>query len=106
MTDTMTDELVTALVAKLDECQPHIDGAFQFMAMHGAEYSGPQYGVELDALRAALASTPTRKLVDEDAAWLRELAHDLGRCQAWEDRDRLERIAARLEQHPNPEAFK
>src|SRR5689334_17911616 len=43
-----------ALVTKLDESQPHIDGAFAFMALHGDEYSGPQYGEALNAFRAAL----------------------------------------------------
>lgn len=43
-----------ALVAKLDECKPYIDSAFFQMANHGMPHTGPQYGEELKALRAAL----------------------------------------------------
>ena len=53
--DRKTIRLAAALVAKLDECAPHITAAFQMMEIHGGgEYSGPQYGEELKALRAAL----------------------------------------------------
>jgi hypothetical protein len=45
-----------ALIAKLDECQPHIDDAFLHRNMRCGEYDGPQYGEELSALRASLAS--------------------------------------------------
>jgi hypothetical protein len=52
----------------------------------------------------ALASTPTvaddGKLVDEDAAWLRDSARWLRMVGIGAHRaDRLERIATRLEQH-------
>ena len=43
-----------ALVAKLDECQPHIENAGVFMHVHGMDYSGPQYGEALEELRALL----------------------------------------------------
>jgi len=48
---------VRTFVAKLDECQPHIDDAF-FMAFarKGDSYSGPQYGAELRRLRDALTA--------------------------------------------------
>ena len=42
------------LVAALDTCQPFIDGAFAFVAIHGSNYDGPTYSKELDALRALL----------------------------------------------------
>lgn len=45
-----------AFVAKLDECQPHIDGAFVFAHVHGQTYTGPNYGEELKALKSALAA--------------------------------------------------
>jgi hypothetical protein len=48
------ERLARAFIAKLDECQPYIDTAFVQMANHGMPYTGPQYGEELDALRAAL----------------------------------------------------
>lgn len=46
-----------ALVAKLDECLPHIDNAFVMEAIRGRPYSGPQYGKELETLRTALSSS-------------------------------------------------
>jgi hypothetical protein len=45
-----------ALVDKLDECAPHIGNAAMFMHAHGIEYTGPQYGEDLERLRAVLAS--------------------------------------------------
>jgi deoxyxylulose-5-phosphate synthase len=50
-------EAARALVAKLDECDKHISGAF-FMAYGrmGASYTGPTYGEELETLRETLAS--------------------------------------------------
>lgn len=50
-------EAATAFVAKLDECQPYIDSAFFQMANNGMPHTGPQYGEELKALRAALKET-------------------------------------------------
>lgn len=47
-------ERARAFVTKLDECQPYIDSAFFQMHNHGIPYTGPTYGVELDALRAAI----------------------------------------------------
>lgn len=43
------------LVAKLDECKPHIDGVFSFFALHGNNYSGPNYADELAAAREVLS---------------------------------------------------
>lgn len=46
---------------KLTECQPHIDGMFQFAWVHGVKYAGPNYAAERDTLEAALtdAGLPT-----------------------------------------------
>lgn len=46
----------SAMLAKLDECQPHIDAAFALRYVHGMRYDGPQYGIERDALRDSLQS--------------------------------------------------
>ena len=43
-----------ALVLALERCDRAIVGAFAFSAIHGNEYDGPTYGVELDALRELL----------------------------------------------------
>lgn len=49
-------EAIRTFLAKYDECEQYINGAFQFMAIHGAPYSGdPNYGEELNALRALAA---------------------------------------------------
>lgn len=41
-----------ALVRKLDAVKPGIDAAFTMAAIHGhVYYSGPRYGIELEALR-------------------------------------------------------
>lgn len=54
-------EAAFALVAKLDECTPHINRIFaQQWSRSGVQYSGPQFGEELEALRTAL-SQPTEK---------------------------------------------
>jgi hypothetical protein len=52
--------LANALVAKLDECERHITDAFLHRQLRCGDYTGPNYGEELKALRAAL--TPS---VDE-----------------------------------------
>ena len=46
-----------ALVAKLDQVSdsPEFKGVFTVAAMHHCPYKGPQFGPELEALRAALA---------------------------------------------------
>ena len=45
------------LVAKLDECRRHIDGAFQMAySVRGGKYNGPNYAKELEDLRKALSS--------------------------------------------------
>jgi len=51
-------EAATALVAKLDECDPHLTSMFSFALAHDHLYSGPTYGEELEALRAAIRSLP------------------------------------------------
>ncbi len=49
-------EAVQAFLDKLDVCQPYIDNAFVMLAIRGMEHTGPTYGEELEALRAALNS--------------------------------------------------
>lgn len=63
------EEAARAFIAKFDECLPHIDGAFAFMAMHGGDYKGPNFADELRALRTAL-DTENRSGVErlKDAA--------------------------------------
>ena len=43
------------LCDKLDECEPHINAAFGFAAIHGARYEGPNYAIAHKEARAALA---------------------------------------------------
>jgi len=48
-------ESTQAFVDKLDECQSHIDGAFQMaFEIRGHKYKGPDYGEELKTLRMSL----------------------------------------------------
>lgn len=54
------EQAARALVAKLDECDRHITNAFMMETVRGRPYSGPQYGEELKALRAALTHTEQR----------------------------------------------
>ena len=44
-----------AHVTALEACEPAISNAFGFSAIHGGNYTGPTYGKELTALKAALA---------------------------------------------------
>jgi len=53
---TRLREALSALVDKLDECKPYVDGAFTFQQLHGGRYTGPNYGDELLAARAAIRS--------------------------------------------------
>lgn len=53
-------EAAAAFVAKLDECQPHIDAMFGLSFVRTQrQYTGPNYGAELATLRALLTPTPT-----------------------------------------------
>lgn len=45
-----------ALIAKLDECDPHLTGAQAFVASRGGPYTGPTYDKELAALREVVIS--------------------------------------------------
>ena len=45
-----------AHVTALEACEPAISNAFGFSAIHGGNYTGPTYGKELTALKAALAA--------------------------------------------------
>jgi hypothetical protein len=47
-------EAARTFLAKVDECQPHIDNAFKMEFVRGRPYTGPQYGTERDALRKSL----------------------------------------------------
>ncbi|CAN5702837.1 hypothetical protein BH11PSE6_BH11PSE6_00120 [soil metagenome] len=46
------------LIAKLDECAPHVSDAFLHLEMRCGPYEGPNYAVELAALRSALSQQP------------------------------------------------
>jgi len=47
----------TALVAKLDECAPHIADAFLHRELRCGAYTGPNYAEELAVVRRALSAT-------------------------------------------------
>ena len=49
-----------AHVNALEACEPAISNAFGFSAIHGGNYTGPTYGKELTALKAALAALPAQ----------------------------------------------
>ena len=49
-----------AHVTALEACEPAISNAFGFSAIHGGNYTGPTYGKELTALKAALAALPAQ----------------------------------------------
>jgi len=38
----------------LDACKSNIDSAFMIAGVHGCDYDGPTYGVELDAVKGVL----------------------------------------------------
>jgi hypothetical protein len=51
------DRLLTvarALVQRLDECDKPLFAALTVAQLHGAPYSGPQYGEELEAARSII----------------------------------------------------
>ena len=48
-------EAVAAFLAKYDQCEDAITGAFSFQQNHGIAYSGPTYEKELADLRATMA---------------------------------------------------
>ena len=50
-----------ALVAKLDALGPDPGGFIAFGEVHGLQYSGPTYGAELEALRAALTDSAAQE---------------------------------------------
>jgi len=50
-----------ALVDKLDLCIPAINGQFVIAHIHGMDYKGPTFGVELEVLRAVLAAESDAK---------------------------------------------
>lgn len=49
-------EAAEAFFAKFDECKPHIDDAFLHRQLRVGDYTGPQLGTELEALRALIVS--------------------------------------------------
>jgi hypothetical protein len=55
-----------AMVEKLDAIDPYLTNQAAFMHAHGIRYDGPNYGEELEALRAAL-SEPRNASPTEDA---------------------------------------
>ncbi len=64
-------EVLRNLVNKLDECQSHIDGAFQMaFSVRGHEYKGPNYGEEMKAARALVSEERERiKLISCTHEW-------------------------------------
>jgi hypothetical protein len=66
------ERAASALVTKLDECQPHIADAFLHRHLRCGPYSGPTYADELTALRAALnrpAPASAEGLREAPVAW-------------------------------------
>lgn len=56
--NTRLEGALRSLVDKLDECGPHVSGAFQMAYLsRGRDYTGPTYGEEHEAARAALAGS-------------------------------------------------
>ena len=55
-----------AHVTALEACEPAINNAFGFSAIHGGNYTGPTYGKELTALKAALAALPAQHVMYQD----------------------------------------
>jgi len=56
---------VDAFEKKLTLLQPAIDGAFGFQQIHGFPYQGENYGLEIIALRVALAHPAVQRAVKE-----------------------------------------
>lgn len=45
------EEALRSLIAKLDECAPHISDAFAHMLIRYGDYTGPNYSIELETAR-------------------------------------------------------
>lgn len=79
-------EALKKLVAKLDECEPHISNAFMHQFIRGGAYTGPTYEAELKAARQALVSSPAAST--EARAPVDEVERVAGTRIAAEDFDR------------------
>lgn len=51
--------VVEAFLAKWEQVKPAIDGAFVMGHVHGARYTGPTIGEEIEAMRRALPADPS-----------------------------------------------
>jgi hypothetical protein len=60
----VTQQAARALVAKLDECEPHITDAFLHRELRCGPYEGPNYGEELKALRRLLTDAPSSEKLE------------------------------------------
>ncbi len=49
------EHAIKTFLVKYDEIKPAVDSAFFFQQNHGFAYTGPNWGEELDALRAAVS---------------------------------------------------
>jgi hypothetical protein len=52
--DEIYETAASTLIAKLDECAPGIDDAFLHRELRCGPYEGPNYAVELAALRSVV----------------------------------------------------
>lgn len=123
-------EAARALVAKLDECDPHIADAFLMREMKCGPYDGPNYSAELRDLRAALAHpaqapaqegdmecvmrsaafTGSRKVYDieqtvDETGRLREALEKIATCESYHPSDvvAIARAALRPQGQPKGE---
>lgn len=62
-------EAARLFLLKLAECEPHINDAFSFKALHGFNYTGPDYSKERDALTAAMKKVSPPTGVETAEGW-------------------------------------
>ncbi|QAZ38464.1 hypothetical protein C1M51_02955 [Methylibium sp. Pch-M] len=102
-------EAALALIEKLDAAEPHIDAMCAMAHNRGTPYKGPTYGVELEALRAALATPPE---APKPAALPEDLADALREVGKWlneepnrpVDRAAVAKLCAALQAKPAAQA--
>ena len=73
--ETTLRDAVIAFLAKWPDAKKAIDSVCLIAHVHGAGYSGPTLGVEIEAMQAALASTPPASVPVEPSGRLRH--HDV-----------------------------
>ena len=97
-------EAAQALIAKLDECDPHIADAFLMREMKCGPYDGPNYSAELRDLRSTLSATPAQEGEDFITAPPPDIWKDLAAQPVDETerlREALEKIATCESYHPS-----